>query len=385
MATGRITDTAIRAISTAGEAYLWDPELKGFGVRVMGSTRTFILKYRVGGGDGRQRKFKIGLFGPLNSTEARARAKDLLQAIARGEDPAGDRAEEREGLTVAQGLDLFLTEHVDPKRKETTATHYRDLVRLHIIPRIGRIRVRAVESSDIEGLHAALRAKPIAANRALAVMSKFCTWCELKGYRDKQSNPVRGVEKYRETKRERYLTASEIERLGTVLDKVQADGSEPRSAVTAIRLLLLTGARHREITQLRWDTIDLERGVARIDGKTGIRNLYLSAAAREILRAMPRRPSNPYVCWGRLAGSHLIGLQRPWDRIRTAAELPNVRVHDLRHTAASLAILDGASLPLVGKLLGHKSPLTTARYAHLADDPVHALAEKVGVRVKGGA
>ena len=381
MATGRITDTAIRAMPAAGEAYLWDPELKGFGVRASGQTRTFILKYRVGGGDGRQRKFKLGLFGTLNTTEARARAKDLLQAIARGEDPAGDRAEDREGLTVAQGLELFLTEHVDPKRKGTTAAHYRDLVRLHIIPRIGRMKVRAIETKDIEALHANLRAKPIAANRTLAVLSKFSTWCELKGFRDKQTNPVRGVEKFRETKRERYLTASEIERLVAVLDKVQAEGSEPVAVVTAIRLLLLTGARHREITQLRWDTIDLDRGVARIDGKTGVRNLYLNAAAREIIKTMPKRSGNPFVCWGRLAGSHLIGLQRPWDRIRIAAELPNVRVHDLRHTAASLAVLDGASLPLVGKLLGHKSPLTTARYAHLADDPVHALAEKVGVRV----
>ncbi|MGI3899644.1 MAG: tyrosine-type recombinase/integrase [Janthinobacterium lividum] len=381
MATARITDTAIRSLPTEGEAYLWDPELKGFGVRASGTTRTFVVKYRVQGGDGRQRKFKLGGFPALNATAARARAKDVLQAVARGEDPAGERSEDREGFTVAQGLDLFMSEHVEAKRKDTTAAHYGDIVRLHLKPRLGAMKVRALATPDAERLHSAMRATPIIANRCLAVLSKFATWCELRGLRDKMTNPVRGVEKYGETKRERYLSVAEIERLVAVLDKVEADESEPASAITAIRLLLLTGARHREITELRWDTINLDRGIARIEGKTGVRNIYLNAAACAVVAAAPKRTGNPYVCWGRLKGSHLVALQRPWERIRAAAELPNVRVHDLRHTAASLAILDGASLPLVGKLLGHKSPLTTARYAHLADDPVQALAERVGARM----
>jgi integrase len=382
MASGKITDSAIRALQ-GEDAYLWDTEIAGFGVRASGSTRTFVFKYRVQGGGGRQRKFKLGAFPTFNAAQARARAKEIAQAVARGEDPAGERSIDREGLTVKEALTLFLTEHVDAKRKASTATHYRDIVRLHIVPTIGEMKVRALGTPDVIKLHAALRSKPIAANRTLALLSKFASWCELNGLRDKQSNPVRGIEKYGEKKRERYLNVTEIERLMIALAEAEVLGSEVASVITAIRLLVLTGARHREITQLRWDTIDLERGVARIEDKTGIRNLYFSAAARAVLKSAKRIAGNPYVCPGRIAKSHLVALQRPWERLRTAAELPHVRIHDLRHTAASLAVLEGASLPLVGKLLGHKSPLTTARYAHLSDDPAHALAELIGTRVKG--
>lgn len=376
----RITDSEVRraiASEPPGEVWLWDDDLSGFGARVASGKATFVVKYTIGGRRGRQRKVKVGPFGALNAREARADAQAILRRVARGEDPAAERDEDRAGITVAEALDQFLELHAAAKRKTGTVENYRHQIERFLKPAWGKGKVADLSTADVSKLHAEMKGTPVAANRTLALVSKFANWCELRGYRPKFSNPAKGIEKYREKHRERYLTPAEIERLSAAL--VEAEADEWPTAIAAIRLLLFTGARHREITTLTWDAVDMERGIARLgDTKTGARNIMLPAPALAILEALPRRPNNPHVIWGRRPGSHLVGLQNVWERVREKAGLADVRIHDLRHTVASLSVAGGASLKIVGALLGHKSPLTTNRYAHLADDPAKALADKVG-------
>ena len=209
------------------------------------------------------------------------------------------------------------------------------------------------------------------------VLSKMFNLAEAWGLRKDGANPCRFVEKYKEHKRERFLTEDEFRRLGQVLSEVEAEGSEALSAVTAIRLLMLTGCRLGEVQTLRWENVDLEAGELRLpDSKTGARMVPLSRAAG-VLAALPRDPDNPWVIAGRKPGAHLTDLQHPWRRIRARAGLGDVRIHDLRHSFASRALALGESLPMIGKLLGHTQVQTTARYAHLARDSVKASASKI--------
>jgi len=152
--------------------------------------------------------------------------------------------------------------------------------------------------------------------------------------------------------------------------------------VAAIGLLVLTGARLVEILTLRWEYVDLQNEVLRLpDSKTGAKLIYLNAAAINLLRIMPRMAGNPYVIAGRKPGARLINLQKPWRRIRGKANLADVRIHDLRHSFASVAAGTGMSLPMIGKLLGHSQPATTARYAHLAVDPIRAASNLIGTEI----
>jgi len=382
----RIIDSAIReAIEECrgtgkDELWLWDGALSGFGVRATPVGATLHVKYRVGGGrKARQRKLKIGRFGPLNAIQGRAQAQAILRKVARGEDPAGERDGQRNDPTIAELLGEFLEHHVDAKRKRTTVIEYRRLADKFIRPSLGKIRVKELETADVARLHRKLAETPYQANRVLAVVSKFASWTEANGYRPKYSNPARGIEKYAEQGRERYLVAAEIERLGKVLAEA---GDEWPTAIAAIRLLLFTGARLREVLRLRWDQVDMERGIARLDdAKTGRRNIQLSAPALKVLANLPRRPNNRHVIWGRRPGTHLVNLHDCWERVRIKADLPGVRVHDLRHSVGSIAVAGGASLRLVGAVLGHASVITSGRYAHVAADPAKAVAEKVGAEI----
>ncbi len=206
---------------------------------------------------------------------------------------------------------------------------------------------------------------------------------ELWGLRPDGSNPCLHVKRFREDKRERFLNAEEFSRLGRVLDEIAADGSETRSTVAAIRLLMLTGGRLSEIQKLRWEHVDLDAGELRLpDSKTGGRAVPLAPSAVKLLAALPRDPDSPWVIAGRKPGAHLTDLQHPWRRIRARAGLDDVRIHDLRHSFASRALALGEGLPMIGKLLGHTQVQTTARYAHLARDTVKASAARIGDSIK---
>jgi integrase len=194
------------------------------------------------------------------------------------------------------------------------------------------------------------------------------------GMRPDGSNPCRHVEKFAERKRERMLSAEELGRLGGAL----ADYNGSPYVVAAVKLLVFTGARLSEVLGLRWDWVDFSRGEARLpDSKTGAKTLHLPPPALAVLSALPRMDGNPHVICGRVEGAALVNLEKPWRQIRKSADLDGVRLHDLRHAFASVAASAGMGLPIIGKMLGHAQAATTARYAHLASDPVKAAAATV--------
>jgi integrase len=292
------------------------------------------------------------------------------------QDPAAKRAASKQAVETMEDLGkLFLEEHVS-KLKPHTVDDYTRCIQIHINPVLGKLKVGKVQYNDIAAFHHKLRDKPYQANRCLAILSKMFNWAEKKGLRGDNSNPTRHVDKYKEEGRERFLSRAELDRLGQVLDK--ADKDNPY-IVAAIRLLILTGARKNEILSLKWGYVDLDRGCLRLpDSKTGQKTIILSQAAQDVLANLPRVVGNPHVVVGDREGGHLVGLQKFWGRLRKEADLPDVRIHDLRHSFASFGIAEGMSLPMIGALLGHKHVATTQRYAHLADDPIRDAANRIG-------
>jgi integrase len=301
---------------------------------------------------------------------------------AAGEDPASERDRQKAAVTIAELGARFLEDYVPQRCKPRTTLEYQRAVELFIVPAFGRFRIADLVRADVAQFHHELRDRPYQANRALGVLSKMMSLAEEWGLRTDGSNPCRRVTKFKEVKRERYLAMEELRRLGKVLADAQSDGSESPFALAAIGLLILTGARLMEILTLRWEHVDLQHGVLRLpDSKTGAKPIYLNTPAVQLLRTMPRMQGNPFVIAGKNSGTRLINLQKPWRRLRAKAKLDDVRIHDLRHSFASVAAGTGMSLPMIGKLLGHTQPSTTQRYAHLAADPVRAASNLIGIEI----
>ena len=374
----KLTRRAVEAIKANGaDTIYWDGELTGFGLRVRKSGRkNYVLQTRV---RGKLRWFTIGQHGRITADEARAAALEILAQAKKGIDPR-DADVKREAEPVMADLGRrFLEEYVPVHCKPSTQGEYRRSVELFIDPAIGEMRIAEVERKDIAKLHFDLRDKPYQANRTLGVLSKMFSLAEIWGLRPDGSNPCRHVKRYKESKRERFLSPEETERLGEVLAEAE---SEMPSAVAAFRLLLLTGCRLSEIQFLRWECVR-EDCIELPDAKTGGRVVPLGPEARAVLAALPREEDNPWVIRGRLPGSHITDLQRPWRRIRARAGLEDVRIHDLRHSYASRALALGESLTMIGKLLGHTQVQTTARYAHLARDSIQNAAARITGSVGG--
>jgi integrase len=273
----------------------------------------------------------------------------------------------------------YLREHAIPKKKPSSVTSDQQLLDNHVIPKLGRLRVAEVTRNDVSALHHSLRKTPYQANHALSLISKMMNLAERWGLREDGTNPCRHVERYREHKRERYLSAAETARLGDALTALVREEKISKSCAAAVRLIALTGARRGEVCGLRWEYIDWERACLRLpDSKTGPKVIPLAAPALQLLANLPRRSE---WCFPTEQGDLPADLSRPWDRIREQAKLPGFRIHDLRHTCASVLAAQGESLIVIGKLLGHTVPATTARYAHLSDDPVRAAAERVGAQI----
>jgi len=384
MSTQRITKRSVDAARPRDtDSYLWDYDLSGFGLKVTPAGRkVYLVQYRLGGRKGRTRRVTIGNHGVLTPEQARTQAKRLLGEVAAGRDPAADQEKAKGEKTLGAVLDQYMQEHVQAKLKKATIEEYHRLVRLYIKPHLQRRMIVEVSRSDVARLHHNLRDKPYQANRVLALLSALFNWAEKHGLRPDGSNPCRHIQKYREQKRERFLSHSELAQLGKAL--VQADKEKNCSpwVLAAVRLLALTGARLSEILTLRWDYVSLEHGLLLLpDSKTGKKAIHLNAPAVALLMGLPRIEGNPYVICGEKPGRRLVNLEKPWRRLRKAAGIEDVRLHDLRHSFASVAAMGGMSLPLIGAMLGHGKSSTTARYAHLANDPVKAASEAVGRRI----
>ncbi len=329
------------------------------------------------------------MFGPVTAEEARGQALILLGKVKGGTDPADRRDAERRAGTVKELGKRFLDQHVSTRCKPTTAKEYKRSIELFINPKLGTRRLADITRADISELHYELKDIPYQANRTLGVLSKMFNLAEEWGLRPDGSNPCRHVKKYKETKRERFLSPTEITELGRVLNEVEASSEESKASVACIRLLLLTGCRLGEIQKLQWAFVDFDESCLCLpDSKTGAKVVNIGQAAIDVLNGITRFEDNPFVIVGTKPGAHLTDMQHPWQRIRERAGIPDVRIHDLRHTFASAGVALGEGLPMIGKLLGHTQVQTTARYAHLARDPVKQAAERVseqlGTLLNGG-
>ena len=368
----KLTKRTVEALKATGaDAVYWDGELTGFGVRVRKSGRkNYVLQTRV---RGKLRWFTIGQHGRITAVEARAAAHQILAQTKKGIDPREADTRRKAEPVMAELGRRFLKEYVPVHCKPSTQAGYRRSVELFIDPALGDMRVSDVERKDIARLHHDMRDKPYQANRALGVLSKMFSLAEVWGFRPNGSNPCRHVKRYKERMRERFLSPEETERLGEILREAE---HEMPSAVAAFRLLLLTGCRLSGIQLLRWEHVK-DDCLELPDAKTGGRVVPLGPEARAVLANLPREEDNPWVIAGRLPGSHLTDLQKPWRRIRARAGLEDVRIHDLRHSFASRALALGESLAMIGKLLGHTQVQTTARYAHLARDSIQTAAARI--------
>jgi len=358
------------------EYFLWDDTLPGFGLRVLPSGRkSYIVQYRAGR---RARRMSLGPNTVLACEQARGQAITILAAVRKGEDPSADRAAQLSAINMTELAQRFDDEHISVRLKESTATEYRRNLRRFILPALGRLIVAEVTRADISKFHHDLRHIPYQANRCLEVLSKMFNLAEMWGLRPDGSNPRKHIRKYPEEKRERFLSTAELRRIGEVLREMEIEGIELPSAILAARLLILTGCRLGEIMTLRWEFLDLPEKVLRLpDSKTGAKLVHLGQPAVDLLAGTRPIKDNPWVIAGTIKGKHLSDLQPFWQRVRARAGLKDVRIHDLRHTFASAAVASGQGLPMIGKLLGHTQVQTTARYAHLAAEPVRNAADSV--------
>ena len=377
----KITKKSVEGVKPGvRDVFLWDTEMPGFGCKVTPKGgRVYLVQYW---SNRRARRYTLGRHGAgMTADEARREAASIKGQVAKGADPATMRAEDRAAPTLATFAERYLAEHAAIKKKPASAAEDERNLRNHILPALGRLQLTHILRADVARFHQSMKAKPVAANRCIALLSKMFNLAEKWGLRPDGTNPTRHVEKYRERKIERFLSDTELARLGAVLAEAEQSGKHP-SVVAAIRLLVFTGCRRDEILKLQWAHVDLENRCLRLpDSKSGAKLVPLGAPALELLAALPKVNGNPYVLPGEVPGKHYVALEKAWHRLRAKAGLADVRLHDLRHSFASVAAGMGESLILIGSLLGHSDTATTARYAHLSSDPRRAAADRIAGRI----
>jgi len=391
-----------RTVDAAQPGKVYDTELKGFVLVVTpAGTKSYAVEYRAGRGRfAPNKRLTLGKHGsPWTPDAARREAKRLLGKVANGGDPAQDRKEERDALTFGMLLDLYFAEGVSVKKPRTVRTdrgraeHYlRPLLGGRRLDHIGRTEIermrdaiatgKAARKPDKRPRGSMVRGGKGVAAQCVTLASAVFTFANKRGLCDR--NPARGVDREPVRKLERFLSNAEIARLADALDVAMAATGNPYP-VAAIKLLLLTGCRKGEIVGLEWPHVDFERQCLRLtdakEAKGEGKIVRLSPPALELLQGLPRMGGNPLVICGMRTRSGSAAIDKTWAKVRQAADLSGVRLHDLRHSYASIAAEGGASLLMIGKLLGHRNTATTERYAHLSDDPLRAVNDGVGARI----
>jgi len=434
MPNAKITKRLVDGLADATtDEFYWDTDVTGFGVRVRASGgSSYVVRYRAGFGRGAPtRRITLGAVGKLTPDEARRIAKTKLAEIAAGADPAAERAKQRAEMTVSELCDTYMTAAEAGEiigkggtaKKASTLYSDRGRIERHIKPLIGSRKISAVTKLDIERMMRDVAAGKTAADvktkkqgRAIVTGGKGAAAKSVNligaifsfaiEHKLTEANPATGVKRYAENRGERFLSSDELERLGAAIRDAETLGIEwtpdpskqvkhaPRPenrrtiispyAAAALRLLILTGCRLSEILHLEWAHVDFERGLLFLPtSKTGRKTVVLNAPALAILTGLPRL--GRYVIASDSAGAKdekpRADLSRPWRLVSRAAGLEGVRLHDLRHTHASIGAAAGLGLPIIGKLLGHSQTTTTARYAHLADDPLRRASDVIGSRI----
>lgn len=351
---------------------IMDSNLKGFGVRVTeNGAKSFIIRYR--NAEGRQRSKTLFPCDTISTDKARRYARVELAEVCKGIDVLQQKIDKRNAMRVSELASEYIESYSEKYNKASTVKINKSYFKRIILPELGNRTVESITKKDINNLHTKLAKTPYQANRVLALLRKMFSFAEESEYRPLNSNPCAYVEKYKEYARERYLSAEEMLRLDKLLTKYE---DKYYSAVTAIRLLLMTGCRKGEILTLKWEYIkDQLKLLALPDSKTGAKNVPVSDAVINSLEETLR--VNEYVCFGKKENACLVGLQKIWERFRAEIGLEDVRIHDLRHSFASSAISNGISMEYLSKLLGHANQRTTERYAHLTLEPLHDAANKI--------
>ena len=378
----RISDKVVRSLEppVKGYAIHYDSEVGGFGVRVTaGGVKTFIISYRTKD-TGRSRRKTIGRYPTWTVLHARNEAKALKQRVDRGEDPQGALQEVRRAPTVNDLIERYYEHRHFRRKAPSSQQNDKRIIAQWIRPELGRMRVAEVRRRDARQMHHKISERtPVRANRVLAVLSKMMSLA-ITDLEWRSDNPVRGIERNQEIARQRYLSTEEIARLIEALDRY------PRqSAANAVRFLLLTGARRAEVMQMTWDQVDFGEGrwtkpSAHTKQKKEHR-VPLSPPALQMLAQIKDTSDGDCIFPGRKPSSPIQQLRSVWDWVSREAGIEHANLHDLRHTYASLLASSGLSLPIIGQLLGHTQPRTTARYAHLYDDPLREATGRVGVIV----
>jgi integrase len=365
---------------------IWDSDVRGFGVRRQRHAAVYVLKYR--DSTGRQCFLTIGRHGsPWTPETARAKARTHLAGLAERRSGPDAKAGPLSSQTLEEFSKAYLERYALLHKKPRSVAEDQRNLELHILPVLGAKRMAEITAADVAQFHT-LRGKcPANANRCLALLSHIFSIGAKWGAIPAGINPCRGIRRFRERFRERFLSAEEVVSLGKALadaDRSSASRSEDWRAVNILRLLVYTGARLSEILTLQWSWIHWEGGFARLpDSKTGTKTVPLPQPALDVLQRVSEEHgrSSKFVFPGKRAGSCFMGIQKPWQRIRLKAGLPDVRIHDLRHCFASTAVAHGESLYLVGAVLGHRTTSTTQRYAHLAMQPILDSANRTSGRL----
>jgi integrase len=378
----RLTEALVDGLAPCDrDQFVFDAMLAGFALRVTPAGRkVFIVQTRAGGV---KRRVTIGYHPEISVAEARAVAHQMTADLRSGKDPTAERHARAQAIatgakTIAQLAELWMTDHVRAKLKPRTVADYELLLAKSILPALGHLTVTGITRADVSALHAAMKATPRRANYTIRTVQGMLTFACANGMRPPLDNPVRKLKLYREGHHERFLSEDEIGKAAEAIDEAEREGVIGPHAAAGLRLALFTGARSGEITAAKWSHVDWQRKFIRLpDSKTNDpRTIHLSDAALEVLRALPR--IGPYVIAGANEGEPYKNLSRAWIIAREKRGLNDVRLHDLRHSYASLAAGRGVSLIMIGKLLGHKAPATTQRYAHLARDAVAAVNDELG-------
>jgi integrase len=362
----------------------WDDEVRMFGVRIYPSgKKSFVLRYARA--NSRKTTTVIGQYGDFTLQQARDKARSMKVDIADGQDPIAIKQAQRTAVTMNELAIRYMDEHANVKKKPKSAQEDKRNLSLHVLPVLGSQAARELTRENISSLHNGLRDKPYLANRVLSLLSKMFNLAEMWGYREDGSNPCRHIQKFSEESRERFLSEEELTHLFSVLVNAEKTQAASKNAIAAIRLLIHTGCRLDEIRTLKWEYVDLGNGQLNLpDSKTGAKVVHLSEAAVQVLSRLIRVKNNPHVIVGKKEGASLVNLDKPWRKLKGLAGLDDVRIHDLRHTFASIAASKGYGLHVIGGLLGHKSTATTSRYAHLQTKTLKDAVETIssGIAVK---